>query len=270
VAVGTGSRNPIDGLDRLRNRWWTLLSGYKLLALDLDGTLLNEEREVSARNREAIQKAVAAGIVVCVSTGRGMKSALEHVAELDLRGPFVTANGSEVWRTRDELLSREILSHATVARLLQVAEQTGVWFWAYTVDGLLKKEDFDGDVTRTQWLKMGFYDEDAVRLGAARTAIADWPELEISNSHLQNIEINPRGVTKATGLQQICDALGISFAQVIACGDSLNDVAMIQAAGLGVAMGNAQPAVKAVADWETLSNDEDGVALVIEKFILKR
>ncbi len=246
------------------------MAQYKLLALDLDGTLLNEEREVSARNRETIQKAVEAGVTVCVSTGRGMKSALEHVATLDLRGPFVTANGSEVWRTRDELLSRAILSHATVERLLRVADETGVWFWAYTVDGLLKKEEFDGNITRTQWLKMGFYDEDAVRLRAAHAAIADWPELEISNSHVQNIEINPHGVTKATGLQQICDALGISFAQVIACGDSLNDVAMIQAAGLGVAMGNAQPAVKAIADWVTLSNDEDGVALVIEKYLLNQ
>jgi HAD superfamily hydrolase (TIGR01484 family) len=244
------------------------MTTYKMIALDLDGTLLNEERKISQRNALAIKKAVEKGVIVCISTGRGMKSAREHVAELGLKGPFVTANGSEVWETPNKLLVRHTLQHDLVARLIEVANEHDVWYWSYTIDGLLSKENFDGQIEKIEWLKLGYYDEDAQKLAAARSEIIHIPDLEISNSHPLNVEINPKGITKAVGLQQICEAYQISMSEVIACGDSLNDVEMIKSAGLGIAMGNAQQAVKEIADAITLTNDEDGVAVVIEKYLL--
>ncbi|MNR08724.1 Sugar phosphatase YidA [compost metagenome] len=92
--------------------------------------------------------------------------------------------------------------------------------------------------------------------------------LEITNSSPYNYEINPQGVNKATGIKIVCDLLGLDMSQVIAVGDSLNDLAAIQAAGLGVAMGNAQIAVQENADYVTASNNDDGIAEVIQKFIL--
>jgi HAD superfamily hydrolase (TIGR01484 family) len=244
------------------------MAKYKMIALDLDGTLLDEERRISAKNKQYIQRAREAGAVVCISTGRGFKSALEHVADLGLDGPFVTANGSEVWFDQQTLLSRHLLTHEQVRKLIEVADSLGIWYWSYTVDGLLSRENFDGKIEKVDWLKLGFYDEDVQKLRAALEIIKDWPGLEISNSHELNIEINPQGISKAVGLQLVCERLGITMDQVVACGDSLNDVEMIKAAGVGVAMGNAQQAVKDIADWVSLSNQEDGVAAAIEKFIL--
>jgi phosphoglycolate phosphatase (TIGR01487 family) len=240
---------------------------YKMIALDLDGTLLNEEREISEENMKQIRRAAQQGIIICISTGRGMKSAREHVAALEVNGPFVTANGSEVWSDAQTLLSRSTLPHEMVARLLDVAKRNDVWYWSYTVDGLLSKENFDGIIENVEWLKLGYYDEDISKLQAALAEIRDWKGLEISNSHPKNVEINPQGITKAVGLQQICELHGLQMSEVIACGDSLNDIEMIKAAGMGVAMGNAQQPVKEIANWITTTNDQDGVAKVIRKFI---
>jgi HAD superfamily hydrolase (TIGR01484 family) len=244
------------------------MAKYKLIALDLDGTLLNEQRTISAKNKEYIKRAQDAGVIVCISTGRGVKSAREHVAELQLDGPFVTANGSEVWMDKQTVISRHLLTHEQVHKLIEVADRFGIWYWSYTVDGLLSRDNFDGNVEGIDWLKLGFYDEDEAKLRAALAVIKDWPGLEISNSHTLNIEINPEGISKAVGLQLVCERLGITMDEIVACGDSLNDIAMIKAAGMGVAMGNAQQSVKDIADWVTLSNEEDGVAAAIEKFFL--
>lgn len=239
-----------------------------MIALDLDGTLLDEERMISERNQQAIKKALAAGKIVCIATGRGIKSALEHVQILGLNGPYVTANGSEVWADETTLLSRHNLEHSMVARLIEVADRLNIWYWSYTQDGLLSRENFDGDIERVNWLKLGFYDEDVSKLKAAYSVIKDWPGLEISNSHPKNIEINPPGINKAVGLRVVCERLGLSMSEVIACGDSLNDTEMIKAVGLGVAMGNAQPEVKQVADAVTVTNEEHGVAETIETYLL--
>jgi hypothetical protein len=98
--------------------------------------------------------------------------------------------------------------------------------------------------------------------------LQDLGGLEITNSTPTNLEINPLGVNKAYGIGEVCKLLGIEMSQVVAVGDSLNDLAAIQAAGLGVAMGNAQETVQQEADAVVASNNEDGIAEVIEKYIL--
>ena len=94
--------------------------------------------------------------------------------------------------------------------------------------------------------------------------------MEITSSIPNNLEINARGVTKGRGLLVLAETLGLSRSQVMACGDSGNDLTMIQNAGLGVAMANATPEVLAAADFVTASNNEDGVAKAIERFVLGR
>ncbi|MDF2963402.1 MAG: Cof-like hydrolase, partial [Paenibacillus sp.] len=95
-----------------------------------------------------------------------------------------------------------------------------------------------------------------------------WGVLEITNSHPLNLELNPKGINKASGIRQVCSLLGIGMSQVIAMGDSLNDESMIREAGLGVAMGNAQDEVKEFADVITATNEEHGVAKIIEQYVL--
>jgi hypothetical protein len=99
--------------------------------------------------------------------------------------------------------------------------------------------------------------------------VDSWSTLEITNSHPCNLELNPKGISKASGMRKVCELLGITMSEVVAMGDSMNDLSMIRAAGLGVAMGNAQDGVKAAADLVTATNDEHGVAKVIREYVLE-
>ncbi|MCR8645298.1 Cof-type HAD-IIB family hydrolase [Paenibacillus sp. N1-5-1-14] len=241
---------------------------YKLVALDMDGTVLNEEKEVSARNRKAIANAIDAGVTVMFSTGRGVQSARPYIEELGLQAPIVSVNGSEVWKSPDVLHKRVLVPADTIRKLHAMALEYGSWYWAYAVEGLFNKDKWLDDVDSVEWLKFGFFEEDADKLAEIRRTVESWDLFEITNSHLSNIELNPKGISKGSGMIEVCQLLGITMDQVIAMGDSQNDLAMIRAAGLGVAMGNAQDEVKAAADLVTVTNDEDGVAAIIEEYVL--
>jgi len=242
---------------------------YKLLALDMDGTLLNEKTDVSEENARWIRAAIDAGVTVCFATGRGYASALPFAQRLELTSPMVLVNGGEVWASPDRLHSRETMPTDDVVALRDIALRHDTWYWGYSLDRVYNKTDWIEDPYATEWLKFGFYTEDGAALAAVAEDVRALPRpFETTNSHPNNIELNPLGVSKASGLRQVCAMLGIGMHEVVACGDSLNDVAMIREAGLGVAMGNAQDAVKRIADAVTRTNEEDGVAHVIREYML--
>ncbi|SEC66056.1 Cof-type HAD-IIB family hydrolase [Paenibacillus sp. GP183] len=241
---------------------------YKLIALDMDGTLLNEEKLISIPNRKAILSALETGVTVIFSTGRGVQSAMPYVEELGLQTPIVTVNGSEVWKTPGELLKRHLMPAEQVRKLHELAVKHDTWWWAYAVTGMYNTEKWTDDIDGTQWLKFGYYTEDAAVLSEIRRSVEAWDVFEITNSHPSNIELNPKGVSKASGIAEVCKILGIQMSEVIAMGDSENDIAMIRSAGLGVAVGNAQEGVKRIADITTVTNDEHAVARIINDYIL--
>lgn len=234
----------------------------------MDGTLLNEEKQVSPANREAIYAALEAGVTVIFSTGRGVQSALPYAEELKLQTPIVSVNGSEIWKAPHDLLKRTLLDLDLVRRMYDLAIEHDTWYWAYSVEGMYNRDNWAEDITKPEWLKFGFYTENKESLEIIRGELARWGELEITNSHPDNLELNPKGISKASGIEEVCKLLGIEMSQVIAMGDSENDIAMIRAAGLGVAMGNAQDGVKRIADLVTVTNDEDGVAKIIQEYVL--
>ncbi|WP_312029607.1 Cof-type HAD-IIB family hydrolase [Paenibacillus sedimenti] len=242
---------------------------YKLIALDMDGTLLTEDKVISAENREAIAAAMEAGKTVIMSTGRGVQSAMPYVNELGLTTPIVAVNGGEVWEAPGKLLSRQLLAADTVRSLHAIAQKYDVWWWAYAVEGVFNRESESMDIDAKHWLKFGYYTENLEKLKQIRETVESWGTLEITNSHPCNIELNPSGISKASGIEAVCKLLGISMSEVIAMGDSENDITMIRAAGLGVAMGNAQEEVKRIADITTVTNEEHGVAKVIHEYMLK-
>lgn len=249
------------------------MSKYKLIALDMDGTLLNEQSEISAENAEWIAKAREAGITVSFSTGRGFLSALPFAEQLKLDSPMITVNGGEIWTEPHVLHKRTELSHLYVERMHALAKQyPEVWYWAYTTVGTIynKEKWFDDSESYDShhWLKFGYYTEDDSARELILAEVQSWGALEISNSSLQNIELNPLGVSKASALRDLCRWMGIEMSEVVAAGDSLNDIAAIREAGLGVAMGNAQDTVKEAADIVTLSNQEHGVAELIKRYVL--
>ncbi|WHY18654.1 Cof-type HAD-IIB family hydrolase [Paenibacillus sp. G2S3] len=240
---------------------------YRLLALDMDGTLLNDEQIITPTTVKWLQKAVDAGVHVCLSTGRAFTSAFPYAEQLGLETPMITVNGSEVWRAPHEIYRRSLMDPMLVKQMYELAKEDDIWFWAYSTEKVHKQDNWDGDVTGREWLKFGYHTEDDELRHKLLLRLQDMGGLEITNSSPHNLEINPLGVNKAAGILEVCKLLGLDMSQVIAVGDSLNDLAAIQQAGLGVAMGNAQKTVKEEADAVVANNNNDGIAEVIQKYI---
>ncbi|GGA35217.1 Cof-type HAD-IIB family hydrolase [Paenibacillus physcomitrellae] len=241
---------------------------YRLLALDMDGTLLTDNHQISPETTKWIHKALDAGVHVCLSTGRSYSEAAPFGEELGLDTPMITVNGSEIWRNPKELYHRELLGPELVEKMYQLSRTFNIWFWAYSVEGLFNEENwYEGVVEEKEWLKFGYNVHDEQLRHKVLMELQNIGGLEITNSAPWNFEVNPQGISKASGIRTVCELIGVEMSETIAVGDSLNDLAAIQAAAVGVAMGNAQLAVKENADYVTSSNNDDGIAEVIRKFI---
>ncbi len=241
----------------------------RLIALDIDGTILDEKGEISSANRQAIAEARKKGVDVVLSTGRSIFTCSPIFESLKLDSYLVTLNGSEVWDGSGNLLERNVLEVSSIQKMWELTKKYRTRFWAVTTERMWRGE-FPDDIFSHQWLKFGFNIEDDLVRKKVIEELSQDHQLEISNSSPINIEVNAAGVNKARGLVNVCSRLGISMDEVMAIGDSLNDVAMIEQAGCGVAMGNAQDTVKEVADWVTGTNREDGVARAIWHWILQK
>ena len=239
----------------------------KLIAIDMDGTLLNDQHMIPDENRQAIKEAEEKEIHVVISTGRTRMTCDELVNSLELNAHLITVNGSEIWDEKRELVERQLLDIKHIEQMWGITQKHQTTCWAATVDQVIRDE-FPSDISAHEWMKFGFdVKEDSVReliLAELKNNVG----LEITNSSPTNLEINAAGVNKAKAIEKVCKRLGITMENVLAIGDSLNDLAMIKEAGIGVAMGNAQPFVKESADWVTSSNVEDGVAVAIRKWAL--
>jgi len=239
----------------------------KLIALDMDGTLLNNKGEVSKANQQAIKAAKDKGVHVVLSTGRSLLTSREHADALGLNSYLVTVNGSEVWDENREIIERNLVSPEHIQWMWELTKQHHTKFWAINTERNWHNEMPD-EIHMLQWLKFGFWTEDAATREIIQRELEAKGAFELSNSTLKNIEVNPKGIHKARGLGIVCRKLGIKMGNVMAVGDSRNDLMMIKEAGLGVAMGNAQEVVKQAADWVTATNEEDGVAKAIHKWVL--
>ncbi|TMW73389.1 Cof-type HAD-IIB family hydrolase [Alteribacter natronophilus] len=235
----------------------------KLIALDMDGTLLGSNMDVSPENAESIKRAHEHGIEVVLSTGRMMLTAGKYAEDLGLKSYLVTVNGSEVWHTDGSLVDRQLLDVEFMELMRDLTDEHKTHFWAASVDKVWNAE-LPEKLDEYEWMKFGFDVEDDEVREKIRAVLSGKEGLEISNSSLKNLEINAAGINKAAALKKVCNRLGITMDEVMAVGDSLNDLAMIKEAGIGVAMGNAQDFVKEHADFVTSSNLEHGVAQAID------
>ncbi|MEW9676014.1 Cof-type HAD-IIB family hydrolase [Lentibacillus sp. L22] len=239
----------------------------KLVALDMDGTLLTSEQKVSERTQEAIKQALANDVQVVLSTGRWISSCHPFAEKLNLTSYLVTCNGGEIWTVHKELIERHLLDTELIEMMWELGAENDMNCWMISTDDVwydARPDNFyDHD-----WLKIGFDSHNKEKLDDLVEKLSYHKGLELSNSTPTNIEINPAGVNKATAITKVCDWLGMRMDNVMAVGDSLNDIKMIQEAGIGVAMGNAQEAIKMAADFVTDTNNQDGVAMAIERFVL--
>lgn len=265
---------------------------YKLIALDLDGTLLNDKKEISNRCKEDIRKLKENGVSVVLATGRPYHGVMPYIKELNLLDDndfVVTYNGALVKNAKgDKVLKQSPLSLDAYKELYTVSRELGVNIHALTESSVLTPRNnpythiestinqipvIEGPIedvnSSTNIIKVMFID-DPKRLDAIIPHIPEWVKVKYSIQRSASIflEFLDKGVDKGVGVSLIAKKLGIESKEVIAIGDAGNDIAMIQYAGLGVAMGNATDDVKSVADYITLTNEENGVAHVIEKFVL--
>lgn len=261
----------------------------KLIAIDQDGTLLDENGSVSERNVQAVQTAVAQGIQVIIATGKTYASAVPVMARLDIKAPGVFTQGLVICNADGSVRYERALDRETAVKLIQFAEDHNLPQSAYCGVRILAPRD-----DAYQKLLHEKYDEpasvimgplldiiDDIRIN--KLLIADEVTPDDTRRHLKELvgdtatvtqgvkeflEVLPPGASKGRGVQMLLDDLGIKPEEMLAIGDGENDLEMLQMAGVGVAMGNGRTAVKAIADYITLDNNHSGVAEAIEKFTL--
>ena len=268
---------------------------YKMIVLDLDGTLTNNKKEITPRTKQALIQAQAAGVHVVLASGRPTYGIVPLAEELKLKenGGFILAfNGGKIIDcTNNEVLFEQKLDERLVPILFQEAKKAGIEILTYQGEGIAATNKDDEYVQHEAFInKMPVtqYDDflnqlvypinkclivgDPTPLHELEIRLAKELEgkMDVYRSTDFFLECVPLGIDKARSLDRLISSLGISCEEVIACGDGYNDLSMIRFAGLGVAMANAAKDIQSEADFVTLSNEEDGVAHVIERFILSR
>ena len=268
----------------------------KLITIDIDDTLVNTAKQVTPRVKAALQEATAQGVKVVLTTGRPLPGVQEYLDELGLNHQddqyAITYNGGVVQTTNGEELGGKELAYSDYLRLREVADELGAYlqvetidaaytsakeinYWASRENFLIKMPLFIKPVDEMDpndhYVKFMFIGDEA-DIDAWRGALPnDVKEAYyIVKSTPQHLEFMHKDATKGSGLLTLADKLGIDQSETMALGDQQNDITMIEAAGLGVAMGNAVPEVKAVADVETTTQNTDGVGVAVEKWVLGR
>ncbi len=267
---------------------------FRLIAADLDDTLLDENSKISRRNKEAIFKAVSIGVRFIIATGRMFKTSVAYLDELELDGdcPLINYHGAMIKKSK----SRDILYHQPLNNELAIAvseeaERRGSHVSVFINDNLFISEEnqysqYYQALTRVELQPVGKLSSFLAGNGANPTKISIicWDgnidaieaglkdsfgeKLSILQSRPYFLEITDRKATKGQTLRWFAEQTDVKREEIIAFGDGHNDLDMIKYAGLGVAVANARPAVLQAADLVTASNSEDGVAEVIEKHVL--
>lgn len=275
------------------------MNRIRMIGLDLDGTLLSDKKEILPRTRKVLERAIAEGVIVLVATGRPWMGVPEELREFPGMRYALTSNGARILDTeKGVVLEEHLLSVGSAKKALEICGKYDtlqeVYFdgqgyapaaqmdqveryhknpnmWEYMRKTRIPVDDIFALVDRENRgldkVQALFADMDE-RAGAWAELSAE-PDLELVGSLRYNIEINATGVNKGTGLVNLGRRLGIRREEIMACGDGDNDTVMLREVGFGVAMGNAEAQVKEAADYITLTNEEEGVAEAIEKFVLR-
>ncbi|WP_207696002.1 HAD superfamily hydrolase [Enterococcus sp. DIV0212c] len=267
----------------------------KLVAIDLDGTLLDSKKEISIRNKEALAQAKAAGVKIVICTGRPLAAIGIYLDALNLRdnGDYsITFNGGLVQKNdTGEIIEKATMPLENVHDLFELASSLNVpldilsdglvlqlpttkdYESLYSqLNKLLTYESYElGQLTADRIYNKAVIAVDQTYLDEQIQKIPDpfYDRYEIIKTRSNLLEFMPKGITKAYGISLLARDLGIKQEEIMTIGDEENDLPMIEYAGLGVAMENAVPRVKDLADVITDTNDNDGVAQAVEKFVLE-
>ncbi len=271
----------------------------KIICLDLDGTLLNSEKTLSPRNRAALEKAAGKGIWIIPTTGRLAGALTPSVACLPFLRYVIAVNGAIITDlATGEVLDRQEIPNGQALHILNVLDRyPGIYDCYIDGCGYMNREmleraadytmdefqltlvrqtrkpvedlkeylkEYGGPVQKSQIMFRNRAERDKV-LSDIRNTLPDFLH---SCTYSNNIEINCKTAHKGAALKFLCDYLNIPIECAMSFGDGSNDISMIQAAGVGVVMANADPEILQYGDLIAPSCDEDGVAQIIEKYVL--
>ena len=242
---------------------------YRLLVLDVDGTLLNSEHQISKRTVMTLRKVQQMGVQVVLSSGRPTYGILPLAKILDLAsygGYIIPYNGSQIIDMRDgRVLFEKRIAPDMVPYVERKADQYGFDLMTYAEDVVVTNNaQNDHIINEARINGMKLWPVEDISIGIDFNP----SKLVLVSDDPSSIDELASGVSKANTLGVLLEMLGVKTEEVIAMGDGVSDVGMIQQAALGIAMGNARDSVKRCADRVTLSNDEDGVAVALEKIFL--
>ncbi len=266
---------------------------YRALALDLDGTLTTSDKRITQANKEAIWKAIDKDVAIILASGRPVIGIthIEKELELDRRGGYILAyNGGRIIDcVSGAIMYEKQMPKECVSDICRLSRKYGVYACTYNQTDIVAESDTDEYVLKeaicnnakilrvddlesyvdyvvNKFLIVGKHD---ILLNVQKELLSMHKDvIDAFFSEEYFLEVVPAGVAKSASLDSLLKSLNIESSELIACGDGMNDISMIKYAGLGIAMDNAYDEVKGYADYIAKSNDEDGVAGVIEKFIL--
>ncbi len=264
---------------------------YQLVALDVDGTLLNSRKEIAPETLQAISRVCAAGKDVAFATGRAVPELQDQITDLPMIRYAVFASGAGLYDIREKrAFGLRSIPEAQIRRILSLVREKEVMPQIVLPDrDIIQRshmehlESFHMGIYRPMYekamtlvsdiyafaeacrepvLKINLYHTEVPERVRTRQQL-ECPELELVYSEVTSVECSAAGVSKGSGLERLCGLLGLSPAESIAVGDAENDIPMLRSAGLGVAMGNAPDHVKAAANRVVSDLDHGGCAQAV-------
>ncbi len=271
------------------------MSGYQMIALDMDGTLLNSGKKITPKTAEAVRKACRQGKMVVISTGRCIAEMREYMEILSDVQYVICVSGALIYDCREKkILYSNKIERDIVSELLEAVRGRDIMIHLLGQESIVERDK----IQHMDWYHMGiyrplyervttpaeniydyfyreqrafekvnFYHRSEQERELTRAAVCHLP-VELKNSEETSLECSVKGVSKGTGLQVLCRHLGIDPAAAIAVGDADNDRDILSAAGLSLAMGNANEQIKNMCDAVLPDNDHDGCAAAIEAYLL--
>lgn len=264
---------------------------YKMLVLDVDDTLLCDDHRISERNREALLKAQEKGVYVVLASGRPTPAMLGYAEELNLKNYssyIISYNGAIITElSQQKIIFEQSLSKEQIHGLYDFSLANNVDIITYTSDSIISEStskyiDVEVELTQMKLNKVDCF-KSAVKQSAVKCILLEEPEYlkkveaklkkekpnkSVSISKPFFLEVMPQGIDKAASIARLAEKLGIKQEEIIAVGNAGNDLSMVEYAGLGVWVDNVTPELRGCADVIVASNNNDGVAEVVEKYIL--
>ncbi len=271
---------------------------YKLIAIDMDGTLLNSQNQISDNNKKILKLATEKGIQVVITTGRIYTSALFYAKLIGAITPIIACNGAYICEYhRNNVIYDSPIELVDIKMIIDVLEEKNMYYHFYDNENFYtrrldysslryykwNKKQKPGDrinieivdapyqIIKNRKVKVYKFvvmDKDKEKLKQAREILTNNTNIEIVTSMSNNFDIMNKGVSKGNSLQYLYRLFKIDRSKIIAIGDNENDISMIKFAGLGIAMGNATEELKKQANLITHTNNEDGVYKALKDIIL--